>query len=599
MALARVSLTAVLAFALIATAMPGVAAEGVTAESLFQRAETLFVQLDAVDPSVEDPASWEALAEVFAAVPERFPTDPLAGHALWRLAEIRVREDRAGVPSARVQATTALELLITRYPTSRFAPAAYLRLADLGSGAEARSRYYRLLREYPGSPEAERARERLTALADGVEPEPRPESETTDLSDQDPADEVPEASPTPASRTSPSAVAPEIESVPLDPPSVDEAERAEAPDPASATSESGLGRLLGVRHYSDDTVTRVVLDLDRSLQHEIGEAQGPPRVFVDLIGAELPTDVDPDLEIPGPGVDRVRAGVNRPGVVRVVLDLEREARYSFFTLSGPDRLVVDIPTAEISERLATARRPPAPEGGAEARQLNLGIRRVVIDPGHGGTAPGAIGRSGTTEKELTLDIANRLADNLRSSGYEVLLTRDADESIPLEERPVLATRSGADLFVSIHINSSTNRRLSGFETYYLDLATDPTAAETAARENAGAEGGLGGLDNLLDEIVKNANKRESRDLAHSIQDSLVLQMTRQHDDIRDLGVKHAPFIVLVGAQMPAVLVECSFLSHDREEQRLRDPDYRQRVADAIHIGIENYSAKRRMLTATH
>lgn len=596
MALKRICTPVAAGVVLLSIAVPGFAFEGVTAESLFERAETLYRQLDVVDPAAADPTSWDALAEVFATIPERFPTHPLAGHALWRLGEIRMREIRGGHPAAQGQASAALELLISRYPGSPFAPAAYLRLAEIGGPAEAQSHYYRLLQRYPGSSEAEEARQRLTRIAAGEEPV---------AAEQAPTDEVPEASPTPASRTSPS----ESEFAGSDylPPSDlsadTPAERSPLPDePASpdlGAADVGLGRLLGVRHYSDDKVTRVVLDLDRSLRHEIGEAQGPPRVFVDLFGASLPSGLAVEQAIPGPGIDRVRLGVNRPGVVRVVLDLEQSVRYSFFTLTEPHRLVVDIPNAELSERLATARRPPEPAGGAEGRQLSLGIRKVVIDPGHGGTAPGAIGRSGVTEKELTLDIAHRLAGNLRSSGYEVVLTRNEDRTIPLEDRPRFATEQGADLFVSIHVNSSTNRRLSGFETYYLDLATDPSASETAARENAGAEMGLGTLDHLLDEIVKNANKRESRDLAHSIQDSLVLQMNRNHDDIRDLGVKHAPFVVLVGAQMPAVLVECSFLSHDREEERLRDPDYRQKVADAIHIGIENFAAKRRMITATH
>jgi len=163
---------------------------------------------------------------------------------------------------------------------------------------------------------------------------------------------------------------------------------------------------------------------------------------------------------------------------------------------------------------------------------------------------------------------------------------------------VRAIDADADLFVSIHVNSANNRSLSGFETYYLDLATDPTAAEVAARENAAASGGVGHLDDLLGDIVRNANKRESRDLAHSIQDSLVLQTSKSYDGVADLGVKHAPFVVLVGAEMPAVLVECSFLSNPTEEQRLRDDSYRQKLADALHIGIENYAARRRMMNAT-
>ena len=372
-----------------------------------------------------------------------------------------------------------------------------------------------------------------------------------------------------------------------------------APAAASGFAESTLppaitGRVLSVRHFSDGQHTRVVFDLDSPVQHRVGEALSPPRVFIDLIGADLPRNVPRNLTVNGSGVRQIRLAVNRPGVV---LDLTGTSEYSFFTLAGPPRLVLDVPSPTMAERLASARRPDPPEGGLEARQLGFGVRRIVIDPGHGGTAPGAIGRSGATEKDLTLDISQRVASNLRASEYDVSLTRSDDSNLDLEDRAAFATDSGADLFVSIHVNSSTNRSLSGFETYYLDLATDPTAAETAARENLTARGGVGGLNDVLDDIVRNANKRESRDLAKSIQDSLVMQMSKEYGDVRDLGVKHAPFVVLVGAEMPAVLVEVSFLSNATEETRLNGDAYRQQVADAIHIGIENFVERRRMVTA--
>ena len=367
-------------------------------------------------------------------------------------------------------------------------------------------------------------------------------------------------------------------------------------DTASMLPPVITARVLSVRHFSDTKHTRVVFDLDKLVPHRVGEALSPPRVFIDLIGADLAQDLPRNLVVNGSGVRQIRLAVNRPGVVRAVLDLTGDGEYSLFTLAGPPRLVLDVPSPTMAERLATARRPEPPKGGSEARQLGFGVRRIVIDPGHGGTAPGAIGRSGSVEKDLTLDLSRRIASNLRNSEYEVSLTRTDDRTIDLEDRASFATDSGADLFVSIHVNSSTNRKLTGFETYYLDLATDPAAAETAARENLGARGGVGGLNEVLDEIVRNANKRESRDLAKSIQDSLVMQMSKEYGDVRDLGVKHAPFVVLVGAEMPAVLVEVAFLSNAVEEARLNEDAYRQQVADAIHIGIESFVERRRMIS---
>lgn len=580
--------------------------ESVTAERLFARAETLYRQLDTVDPQGRDVRAWGSLALAFGEVPERFPTSTLAGNALWRIGDIHSRQLASGVEAARPRAHKAYAALVNRYPSNSYAPSAYLRLAELASGGESQAYYYRLLQRHPDSQQAGVARERLAhndtpvAVADGKRVSDAPvaaastgtdgagSSGAFDFDDQ-PLDAVLEAAPTPASRTaSGHGSASGHVSAP--------GGASPSGDLSAVAAEDGIGHVLGVRFYSDETNTRVVFDLDRPIQHQIGEAQSPSRLFVDLVGAELAANLPRTFDVGGRGVRQVRLALNRPGVVRIVVDLQSDAPYSFFRLSEPARLVVDVPGRGMADKLTHARRPAAPEGGSEARHLNLGVRRIVIDPGHGGTAPGAIGRSGVTEKELVLDISRRLAENLRRSDYEVILTRDSDRSLDLEERPGLATSAAADLFVSIHINSANSEKLSGFETYYLDLATDPTAAETAARENSQASGGVGNLDEVLDDIVKNANKRESRDLAHSIQDSLVLQINKNYDKVRDLGVKHAPFIVLVGAEMPAVLIECSFVSNPTEEERLRDPAYRQQIADAIHIGIDNYAAKRRMLT---
>ena len=590
MALNRTLLPIIVAFGIALTGSVS-AGESASAERQFERAETLYRQLRSVDPGFGDAGSWESLAAAFAEIPERFPDHRLAGNALWRVGDIYSRRYAAGDANASTQARAAYQLLASQYPTSDLAPGAFLRMAELSPPGEGPAHYYRLMQRYPDSAEADLARQRLAA---GLAVRPNllaaaPESSAREAlaPTQAPVDEVLEAAPTPASSASSrEPVTPVLERV-------DNAE-ALAATGGVALEDGSLGELRGVRSFSDPSHTRIVFDLDRPVQHQIGEAQGPPRVFVDLFGAGLAPDLPRALRVDGSGVNQVRVGVNRPGVVRVVLDLEAPTAYSFFTLTDPHRLVIDVPRGDLADRMSSARRPPASAGGGEARQLNLGIRRIVIDPGHGGTAPGAIGRSGITEKELALDIARRLADSLEGSNYQVELTRDGDRSLALEERPLIATGLAADLFVSIHINSSSNRSLSGFETYYLDLATDPTAADTAARENDMAVSGVGNLEHLLDEIVKNANKRESRDLAHSIQDSLVLQLTKSHDDIRDLGVKQAPFIVLVGAEMPAVLIECSFVSNPREEERLRDPSYRQQVADAIHIGIENFAARRRM-----
>jgi N-acetylmuramoyl-L-alanine amidase len=561
-----------------------------SAEQIFEQAEMLYRQLRQADPDCADPTAWSSLVGAFGRIPAEYPSSNLAGDALWRVGDIHSRLALAGNGASVRPAMVAYSALANRYPESTYAPEAFLRLGDLSDGRVAEAYYVQLRDTYPSSPQADVAARRLQGIheARGAE---APDSETGRL---EPSTSVADSL---GAGESPQPLGSELEAKPTPASDTLSERRTSSEDLPPVVPE--MGQLLAVRHFSDKTHTRIVFDLDRAVQHRMGEVASPPRVFIDLIGAELPADLPRLLAVQGTGVQQIRIGVNRPGVVRAVLDLKSAAGYSIFTLANPDRLVLDVPSPEISKQLATARRPPAPEGGGEARQLGFGIRKIVIDPGHGGTAPGAIGKSGDTEKALTLDISKRLAENLRNSGYEVLLTRYGDESVALEERPDFATRQNADMFVSVHINSSSNGSLAGFETYYLDLATDPTAAETAFRENEAGAGGMGHLDEVLDDIVKNANKRESRDLAQSIQDSLVLQTSKGYADVRDLGVKHAPFVVLVGAAMPAVLVECSFLSHSEEERRLRDPAYRQQIADAIHIGIANYGSRRRMVSVAH
>jgi len=273
-----------------------------------------------------------------------------------------------------------------------------------------------------------------------------------------------------------------------------------------------------------------------------------------------------------------------------------------FTLdkeNEPFRIVIDVPTATVASRVNDSRRPPEPEGESIAKQLGLGVRRIVVDPGHGGQDPGAIGRSGITEKELTLELSKGLAGRLRAAGYEVLLTRDEDRTISLEQRTEYANSVDADLFISIHVNSARNRKLRGFETYYLNLANDPGAAETAARENAASQAAsMGDLDEMLETIVQNEFRGASSELAASVQDSLVMHVSKGYENVRDLGVKTAPFFVLVGARMPAILIETSFVSNDQEESWLKTEAYRSALAEAIEIGLQSYVDERKVTAAT-
>jgi len=231
---------------------------------------------------------------------------------------------------------------------------------------------------------------------------------------------------------------------------------------------------------------------------------------------------------------------------------------------------------------------PAPTGKPSlARQLGLGVRRVVIDAGHGAHDPGAIGVDGLQEKAVTLDLALRLRDILQAAGYETILTRDRDVYLPLEERTALANTARGDLFLSLHCNASDAGELSGVETYFLNLASNVRSMQTAARENSMAVANMSDLQQIVREI-QNSKMDESSQFAARVQRSLYDTLHRKFPDVKNLGVKQAPFYVLIGARMPSVLVEVSFINHRQEGRRLADPAYRQLIAQALADGVKRY-----------
>jgi N-acetylmuramoyl-L-alanine amidase len=223
-----------------------------------------------------------------------------------------------------------------------------------------------------------------------------------------------------------------------------------------------------------------------------------------------------------------------------------------------------------------------------ARQLGLGVSRIVIDAGHGGHDPGA-SAFGISEAELVLDVTLRLEKLLQQQdGIEVVLTRRTSEYISLDERTDIANRESADLFLSVHANASSNRAARGVETYFLNFALNPQAEAVAARENAASGKTMSSLPGIIKAITLNSKLNESRDFAASIQRALVRGMRPGNKTLKDLGVKQAPFMVLIGAAMPSVLAEISFVTNQQEARLLKTPAYRQRIAESLLAGIVRY-----------
>ena len=223
------------------------------------------------------------------------------------------------------------------------------------------------------------------------------------------------------------------------------------------------------------------------------------------------------------------------------------------------------------------------------RALGLKISRIVIDPGHGGHDTGTIGPTGVREKDVVLDVGLRLKKLLESkTGCEVVMTRDDDTFIPLEERTAIANTKGADLFISIHANASPDKSARGIETYYLNFTSNPDALEVAARENATSQESVHELQDLIKKIALTEKIEESHEFAKEVQREVYTRLAKPGAALRDRGAKKAPFVVLIGANMPSILAEISFLTNPRDERLLKRSNYRQEIAEALFRGVSDY-----------
>ena len=367
--------------------------------------------------------------------------------------------------------------------------------------------------------------------------------------------------------------------------------------------KGGMGTVDDLRFWSNPNYTRIVIDASRetSYYHHLlkkdPSLNKPQRLYVDLKESRLGKNIRKKIPINDDLLLDARAGQFTKDAVRVVVDIKSFKTYKIFSLKDPFRIVIDV-WGSVAAKPST---PPKPDvalkkdgklpTSALAKQLALGISRIIIDPGHGGRDYGAPGYlKGVHEKDVALQISRRLAKKIRQElDCQVFMTRDRDKFLTLEERTAIANTKNADLFISIHTNSHRDRKAFGIETYFLNLATDDEAIRVAAIENATSTKNISDLQNILYDLVQNAKINESSRLAGHVQGSMVKHLKRKrYSRVKDKGVKQAPFYVLLGAQMPAVLVETSFISNPRECKRLINARYQERLCEAIVHGIKQY-----------
>lgn len=635
----------------------------------YSRAEEQRAALNSKPPEKRTLAEYKQVASTYRRVYLITPHAMEVPDALLSVAELYTEMgDRFGRSYYQL-AVESYQFLLREYPNSKYCQDALFRSAklqkdQLGDSALATQSYQDFLKRFPRS---QRRREAQEALAD-----------LALLKSTENASSA-------ASQPTPTVV------------SVEENEPAASPRAASAErggelSHSGaVPRIRRISTSATSEATRVVIDLEDTVQYASARISNPDRIFFDLHAAKLtPELARGKIGVEGNLLTAIRVAQNQAGVVRVVLDVTAVKDYIASLLNQPPRLVIDLypgphgaanflrafgkskPSAtdeanseDFDRMAASAKASPAqaaamkefaaleraaaplpgepvnPAGGPNApasstgtlvrnapatsrnlrskagksrsgkpdlitpvaapqptrdgqstltRALGLKIGRIVIDAGHGGHDTGTIGPTGLMEKDLCLDVALRLGKIIqqRLPGADIVYTRSDDTFIPLEERTRIANEAKADLFLSIHANSSEDHAARGIETYYLNLKGSGDSMEVAARENAASQQSIHDLEDLIKKIARTEKIDESREFAEDIQDSLSKRIQKSVKPVKNRGVRKAPFVVLIGADMPSILTEISFLSNPADELLLKKPEYRQRVAEGLYQGVASY-----------
>ncbi|HEY6987555.1 MAG TPA: N-acetylmuramoyl-L-alanine amidase [Bryobacteraceae bacterium] len=420
--------------------------------------------------------------------------------------------------------------------------------------------------------------------------------------------------------------------------------------PQSNAQGSGPGRIHGIRFWSFGDVTRIAIETTGDYKLSSDQIENPARVYFDLNGLHASSTNRPGMQtipVDDKRIKQIRVAEVVPGKTRIVFDLEGPVEVVSSQLVNPDRLMIEIrpkgtglaalepkhsatstprtdsvttvsvpvPTRRVESpgddiadlpepRVSGLHHPPSTSNIASAaaakrdssgdrslvRVFGLKLGRVVIDAGHGGKDTGTIGPNGLMEKDLVLDVALRLGRLINGRlGADVVYTRSSDVFIPLEERTKIANDQHADLFISVHANSSPESSATGVETYYFNLTSDKKGLDLATRENATSVSSISDLNDMLHRAVLQAKLEESREFAQKIQQALLVNSKRMNNKAHDRGVRQAPFVVLIGATMPSILAEIGFVSNPHDERLMKRSDQREKIAEALLRGVTQYA----------
>ena len=556
-------------------------------------------------------AGYKQVVNAYRHVTLITPRAPEVPDSLFAIAELSTEMGDHFGRGYFQSAVDTYQFLVHEYPAHKFCAEALLRIARLqkdrlGDSALAAKTYEEFVKRYPRSPRRREAQEALAELAL--------------LRQSDP----------PAS----SAASPARESAAKN--SDVSHERAKSQPAKNSAEPAAIPHIRRISSTASTDAARITIDLDDKVTYSSARIANPDRIYFDISAAQLtPELARREIQPDGRLVKAVRVAQNQAGVVRIVFDVVGVLDYSASLVGSPPSLVIDFYASAPALRAATrsagtpkpavttavretlpvassskspslsagnsspdaesARPPKSPQPTREGqstltRTLGLKIGRIVIDAGHGGHDTGTIGPTGLMEKDICLDVALRPGQIIEQHlpGAEVVYTRADDTFIPLEERTNIANEKKADLFLSIHANSSRDHAARGVETYYLNLKGTPEAMEVAARENSTAQETVADLEELVKKITRNEKIEESREFAEDIQDSLSRRIQHTTKSVKSRGIRKAPFVVLIGANMPSVLAEISFLSNPADEQLMKKGDHRQRLAEGLYQGVVSY-----------
>ena len=641
---------------LLGSAFPARAQKRVPVHEQYQQAVKLRDKLESKSEKDRTLADYKTAANAFRKIFMSTSRIPEAPDSLFAAARLYREMGRQFEPEYFDTAIVTYRFLLRSYTISHYRADALFSIGqiqqqDMERLDDAQATFQEFLKQFPRAENANDARVALDQIAEAraaASAPPAPSASAPAVPDTDSAAPThfgPQANDQPASGGASSGG-------------------------ALAAKGSPPPRVTSIRSWNGDDYTRIVVDLDNSVKFQSSRIFSPDRIYFDLYGAKLASGLaGKTFDINNGFLKSIRAGQNKAGVVRLVLDVDSVQEYSAFLLQHPYRLVINVhgAPAPAEQALNRSKQPaaksnnPAPEKiqpdapatssattdapepklavatpspelpdnkqpetpmrepkelpmrralahnsitpgttpGSQlthdgqrslTRALGLKINRIVIDAGHGGHDTGTIGPHGLLEKDLCLDVALRLGNMIeeRLPGAEVVYTRKDDTFVSLEQRTAIANQARADLFISIHANSSHDPKARGIETFYLNFSTSQDAMEVAARENALAQTPIHDLQDMIQKIARNEKIEESKEFAGDIQTSLSKKLQQTNHVELSRGVKRAPFVVLIGAEMPSVLTEISFISNPTDEKLLKKTEARDVVAEGLFRGVSNY-----------